>query len=138
MFKPALLAAVVALALGSVTAPSMAASGVVSIRVGPPPQREEVMPEPRRGHVWVPGYWDWSQARHRHHWVAGYWVRSRQGYVYAPPHWVDRGGRWEMRRGTWARGDLDRDGVRNGQDRDRDGDGVPNRRDQAPDNPRRN
>lgn len=33
--------------------------------------------------------------------------------------------------------DRDRDGVPNRRDRDRDGDGVPNRRDSAPNNPRR-
>jgi hypothetical protein len=34
-------------------------------------------------------------------------------------------------------GDLDRDGVMNQDDRDRDGDGVRNRRDRFPDNPYR-
>lgn len=33
--------------------------------------------------------------------------------------------------------DRDRDGVPDRRDRDRDGDGVPDRRDRAPDNPRR-
>lgn len=42
-----------------------------------------------------------------------------------------------QRREAWARGDLDRDGVRDGVDRSRDGDGVANRRDNAPDNARR-
>ena len=34
-------------------------------------------------------------------------------------------------------GDLDRDGIRNIDDRDIDGDGVRNRRDRAPQNPYR-
>jgi len=137
MLRQALLAAVVAASLGAVAAPAMAAQVGVSINVGPPALRYEAQPAPRRGYDWTPGYWNWSANRHRHNWVAGSWVRTRPGYVYAQPHWVDRGGRWEQQRGTWSRGDRDRDGVRNGMDRDRDGDGVPNNRDRAPDNPRR-
>ena len=138
MFRQALLAAAVAASLGLAVAPASAAQVGVSINVGPPAQRYEVVPEPRRGYQWAPGYWNWNGNRQRHHWVAGSWVRSRPGYYYAQPTWVDRGGRWEQRRGTWARGDRDHDGIRNGMDRDRDGDGVPNNRDRAPDNPRRN
>jgi len=137
MFKQTLLAAVVAALLGTMAAPSTAARVGVSINVAPPAQRYEAVPAPRRGYDWTPGYWNWSPHRHRHNWVAGSWVRSRPGYIYAQPTWVDRGGRWEQQRGAWARGDRDRDGMRNGVDRDRDGDGVPNRRDNAPDNPRR-
>ncbi len=137
MVRQALLAAAVAAALGTVAAPSTAAQVGVSINLGPPAERYEAMPAPRRGYDWAPGYWNWSRNHHRHNWVAGSWVRSRPGYLYAQPSWVDHGGRWELRRGAWARADLDRDGVRNGSDRDRDGDGVPNRRDNAPDNPRR-
>jgi hypothetical protein len=40
--------------------------------------------------------------------------------------------------GRQYRRDRDRDGVPDRRDGDRDGDGVPNRRDSAPDNPRRN
>lgn len=136
MFKHTLLAAVVAVTLGSAGAPASAQVGV-SINVGPPAERYEVVPAPRRGYDWRPGYWNWSPNRQRHHWVAGSWVRSRPGYVYAQPAWVENGGRWQQQRGTWNRRDRDGDGVRNRDDRDRDGDGVPNRRDSAPDNPRR-
>ena len=127
MFKHTLLAAVVAASLGSVAAPSMAADVGISINIGPPELRYEGAPEARRGYDWYPGYWNWNRRHHRHDWVAGSWVRSRPGYIYAQPTWVDRGGRWEQHRGAWMR-----------RDRDRDGDGVPNRRDNAPDNPRRN
>jgi hypothetical protein len=137
MFRQLMLAAVVATSLGTIATPSMAARVAVSINVAPPDQRYEAVPSPRRGYDWTPGYWNWSRDHRRHDWVAGSWMRSRPGYVYTQPTWVDRGGRWEQRRGAWARGDSDRDGVRNSVDRDRDGDGVPNRRDNAPDNPRR-
>ena len=107
----------------------------MSINVGPPPLRYEAVPAPRHGFIWVPGYWNWQ--RDRHVWIAGDWVAERPGYIYAQPTWVERGGRWELRHGAWARGDLDHDGIRNRCDRDRDGDGVRNRRDDRPNNPRR-
>ncbi len=135
MFKQSLLAAVVVASLGMAAGPTTAAVNV-SVDVAPPPPRHEVMPAPRRGYDWTPGYWAWDAGRHRHVWVAGTWVRSRPGYVYTQPTWVEHDGRWQHRRGAWARGD--RDGIPNSHDRDRDGDGVPNRRDSAPDNPRRN
>ena len=139
MFKHSLLAAIVAAALGSIAAQAAAAAPVgVTIRVGPPDQRYEVEPAARRGYDWAPGYWNWSRSQNRHQWVAGSWVRSRPGYIYAQPAWVERGGRWQQQRGAWSRGDRDGDGISNRNDRDRDGDGVPNRRDNAPNNPRRN
>ena len=136
MFKQVLLAAVVVASFGMAAGPSAAAVNV-SVDVGPPPLRHEVVPAPRRGYDWTPGYWAWDGGRHRHNWVAGTWVRSRPGYVYTQPTWVQHDGRWQQQRGSWARGDRDHDGLRNDRDRDRDGDGVPNRRDNAPDNPRR-
>ena len=138
MFKQVLFSALVASTLVTAVLPAVAAPANVVIRIGPPEPRVEVVPAPRRGYDWSPGYWNWSASRHRHNWVAGSWMRSRPGYYYAQPTWVDRGGRWEQQRGAWSRGDRDRDGIPNSRDRDRDGDGVPNRRDNAPDNPRRN
>ena len=134
MFKKTLLAVTVVASLGAVAVPQ--ASAEVYVRVAPPAPRVEVVPEPRRGYVWVPGYWDYRG--HRHVWVAGTWVRERPGYRYVGPRWVERHGGWAMERGRWNRGDRDHDGVPNRVDRDRDGDGVPNRYDRAPDNPRRN
>ena len=91
----------------------------VSIRVGPPPLRYEVVPLPRRGYVWVPGYWDWRG--HKHFWVGGIWVRERRGYRYQPHRWEQRGDGWYLNRGRW----------------DRDGDGIRNRDDRHPNNPYR-
>jgi WXXGXW repeat (2 copies) len=98
------------------------ARDVVDIRIGPPPPRVEVVPAARPGWVWAPGYWNWRG--NRHVWVNGNWVRARRGYAYTQPTWVHEGDRWRFRRGAWARGD-------------RDGDGIPNRNDRHPDNPRR-
>lgn len=98
----------------------------------PPPPRHEAMPHPRRGHVWQAGHWEWRGNRHR--WVPGHWVQARPGYRYRQPQWEQHNGRWEMQRGGW---DRDGDGIPNRRDRDRDGDGVPNRYDERPDNPYR-
>ena len=78
------------------------------------------------------GYWDRS-----HQWHS--WRNTREareyrthyGYNYkASKHTRERNKGW--------RNDTDHDGIPNQHDRDRDGDGVSNRRDDAPDNARRN
>lgn len=127
LIRKAILASLAAAAIGGVAAPA-AASPHIDIRftVPPPPVRYEVVPAPRYGHVWVPGYWE---ARHhhkhkhkvRHVWIDGHWLPARHGYYYAPPRWVERHGYWHHERGYW----------------DRDRDGVPNRYDRFPHNPYR-
>jgi hypothetical protein len=102
--------------------PGFAAVGVY-LNIGPPPPPVEVMPPPRFGYVWVPGYWDWRS--HRHVWMQGHWLRERPGYMYQPHRWVERDGRWYLERGRWDRpGPHDRDGV-------------PDRYDARPNNPYR-
>lgn len=135
MLKRALLTSMIAVSFAIVSLPSAASPNIV-VNIGPPPPRVEVVPAPRVGYVWAPGYWDWRGRRHV--WVAGHWVRHRPGYAYYSPQWVERDGRWYFERERWARGDRDRDGIPNRYDRDRDNDGVRNRYDRAPDNPRRN
>jgi len=135
-----------ALAAGSITCAVPAFAAVdVFVDVAPPAPRYEVVPAPRAGHVWIPGYWDWRG--NRYVWVRGHWERERHGYYWHPNRWVERDGRWMLERGRWDRerfvdnrggfGDRDRDGVPNRYDRDRDNDGVPNRVDRAPNNPHR-
>lgn len=87
------------------------------VNVAPPAPLYEVVPAPRAGYVWVPGYWDWRG--HHHHWVSGYWVRHRPGPYYEPVRRVYRDGHYHRRAG-W---------------RDYDRDGVPNRYDRAPHDP---
>lgn len=73
----------------------------VYVRVAPPPPQVEVIPEPRLGYVWTPGYWQWRGRRHV--WVDGHWVRARAGYRWAPDVWYNDGGRWIYTRGHWVR-----------------------------------
>ena len=139
--KKLILAALLA---SSVSVFSLPASAEIYVNIAPPAPRYEVVPAPRVGYVWVPGYWDWRG--HRHVWTRGHWERERHGFYYHPNRWVERDGRWALEKGRWdrerfvenrGRGDRDHDGVPNRVDRDRDGDGVPNRFDRRPDNPNR-
>ena len=136
------------LAATAVTAPALftpAAAQVefnVNIASAPPPPRYEVVPAPRSGYIWAPGYWNWDG--HRHVWAPGHWEVSRPGYVYVAPRWERyyEGGRerWRYHASRWDRGpngDRDHDGIPNKFDRrddrgaygDRDHDGIPNYRD---------
>jgi hypothetical protein len=116
---------------------STAANAEVSIyfSVPPPPVRVEVVPAPRHGYIWVPGYWDLYHDNHV--WRKAHWEQERHGYYYAPSAWVHHGDRWELHRGHWNKGDRDHDGIPNHYDHDRDGDGTPNRYDGSPDNSHR-
>jgi len=81
--------------------PAMAQQVGVNIVIGnpPPPPRYEMVPAPRRGYVWAPGYWNWNGRRHV--WVQGHWEHSRRGQVYMQPEWRhDREG-WRLNRGGW-------------------------------------
>ena len=120
MYKRLALAAMLAISLGGIATP---ASAQIYLRIGPPEPRVEMVPEPRPGYVWVAGHWEWRNQRHQ--WIKGVWLRERRGYEYYPPAWVERDdGRWNHQRGKWKRND-------------RDGDGIKNKNDRAPDNPYR-
>ncbi|TAN06329.1 MAG: hypothetical protein EPN38_08730 [Rhodanobacteraceae bacterium] len=99
------LIAALGLAAGGlgVYAPTAGAQVSIGITVGtpPPPVRYEVVPPPRPGYVWAPGYWTWSGARYV--WVGGIWHRARPGYVYYHPRWARDGNHWVMRGAYWGR-----------------------------------
>ncbi len=124
-FRKTMIATLCVAALGALPAAlpltASAATGVY-LNIGPPPNREEAVPEPRRGYVWAPGYW--NARGDRHAWQRGHWERERRGYYYAQPVWTQRDNRWQLERGRWNRGDRDRDGV-------------PNKVDRAPNDPTR-
>ena len=92
---------VAALALGAISVPVVSEARVYVVETAPPPPRVEVVPAPRHGYVWAPGYWDWRGRRHV--WVNGNWVHERRGYRWAPHGWVEREGRWHFTRGHWER-----------------------------------
>ncbi len=92
----------------------------VYLNVPPPAVRYEAVPAPRSGYVWSNGYWQYDGSQHV--WAEGNWQPARPGYTYSQPRWVENNGRWGYQASRW----------------DRDGDGVPDNRDRAPNNPRRN
>jgi YXWGXW repeat-containing protein len=88
------------LAIGATAIPVAGhAARVVEINVAPPPDVVEVVPAPRPGYVWAPGYHRWD---HGHHvWVKGHWIRERHGHEWVPHHWEQHGDRWRFEEGHW-------------------------------------
>ena len=117
-----LLAGLCGASLMGAAVPVVVNAADVYFNIAPPAPRFEAVPAQRRGYIWVPGYW--NGRGNRHVWQSGHWERSRAGYAYIQPNWIQRDNRWQLERGGWRRGD-------------RDGDGVPNRFDRAPNNPNR-
>jgi YXWGXW repeat-containing protein len=68
------------------------------VNAAPPAPLVEVVPVPRVGFVWAPGFWDWRHGRY--FWVAGRWERHRAGHVYYPVTWVRHNGHY-YRHGGW-------------------------------------
>ena len=128
-----------ALAAAAVATPALIAPGMVSpaaaqvdfnlvINSPPPPPRYEVVPAPRAGYVWAPGYWRWENQRHV--WAPGHWMAERRGYHWVPDRWAQTDRGWRHSPGYWDRQQARAMG-------DRDHDGVPNAYDRAPNNPYR-
>ena len=113
MLKRILLAAAIAASFGTISAPVLARD--IIVQVAPPAPRQETVPQARRGQVWAPGHWEWNGRRYV--WAQGHFVRERRGYAYHEPRWEERNGKWHYSAGNWRRGDRDGDGVRNGNDR---------------------
>src|SRR5258708_29078507 len=68
-------------ALCAIAVPAGAQVGIgFSIGVAPPPPRYEVVPAPREGYYWAPGYWRWGEPRRSPVWVEGSWGAARPGH----------------------------------------------------------
>lgn len=101
-----ILAACAAVGIGLGALPAQADDiavnlGRVSIdfAFGSPPQRYELVPPPRHGYVWMPGYWR-SPGRH-HEWVAGSWIRAQHDHAWNAAHRVPVGQGWHHAGGAW-------------------------------------
>jgi hypothetical protein len=92
---------VAALALGAIAVPIVSEAKTIIVEVAPPPARVEVVPGPRHGYVWAPGYWRWNGRKHV--WVSGSWARERHCYHYNPYRWEERNGKWHFEEGGWRR-----------------------------------
>ena len=71
----------------------------LDVNVAPPPPPEEVVPAPRVGYVWAPGYYDYDG--HRHHWRHGHWIHEHHGHHWVADRWDEHEGRWHHERGHW-------------------------------------
>jgi hypothetical protein len=67
----------------------------------PAPLVESRPPPPARSHVWVSGYWWWTDSRWL--WAPGYWCPPRYGYHYVPGSWYWSSNYWWYGPGGWAR-----------------------------------
>ena len=89
------------LGLAATPLPSLAEVDI-QLNFGPPPPRYEVVPPPRAGYVWAPGYWAWNG--YQHVWVRGHWIAARPGYVWVADRWERRGPHWHHVHGHWRPG----------------------------------
>jgi hypothetical protein len=118
--RKVLVSALFAAGTIAAVATPLSSSAQIYLQIAPPAPRYEAAPTPRDGYVWSNGHWQYDGSRHV--WAEGEWQSARPGYVYSQPRWVENNGRWGYQSSRW----------------DRDGDGVSNRNDSAPNNPRRN
>lgn len=100
MSKLKLMVAALGVCAASAITPALSAVSLY-VDIAPPAPRYEVVPEPRVGFVWAPGYWEWRNERHA--WVRGHWVREERGMHWHPHHWVEHEGRWTLEGGRWDR-----------------------------------
>ena len=90
------------LAASTAVASHVAAARVdVDVLIAPPAPRYEVVPAPRHGYVWAPGYWAWDGRRHV--WRSGSWMKERHGEHWVAHNWEQRGDRWYFHGGHWDR-----------------------------------
>jgi hypothetical protein len=71
----------------------------VDIAVAPPPPPEVMVPPPRVGFVWAPGFWGWNGQQHV--WHEGRWMHERPGHHWQADHWEQHGNRWHYAQGHW-------------------------------------
>jgi hypothetical protein len=116
-----------------------AAAQSLNIMIGTPPPAPvyEVVPAPRPGYIWAPGYYRYDAGRYA--WTTGRWMPVRPGYRWVNDRWDHGPQGWYHVAGRW---DRDRDGIPDRYERrtawgDRDHDGVPNVYDNHPYNPYR-
>lgn len=87
--------------VASVYAAGALAAPLLEIEVAPPAPRVEVVPKPRAGFEWAPGFWRWDAGGHRHVWEAGHWERARPGHHWVAARWEEHGGHHRFVEGHW-------------------------------------
>ena len=91
------------LALGPVAMPAVAQINInIDLGVAPPAPRFEMVPAPRYGYAWAPGFWRWEGRRHV--WEQGRWIETRPGSFWVADRWDARDGRHHFEPGHWKQG----------------------------------
>lgn len=100
---PVLTALLCSLAIFAALPESAMARVDVDINIGlaPPMPRMEVVPPPRMGYVWAPGYWSWDGGTYI--WIGGRWIPERPGYYWRPERWEPRERHYHFAPGGWER-----------------------------------
>ncbi|MBN9086146.1 MAG: YXWGXW repeat-containing protein [Reyranella sp.] len=124
-----------ALIAPAIMAPAAAQSLTIQIGTPPPAPIYEVIPAPRAGYVWAPGYYRYDGGRYA--WTSGRWMAERPGYRWTNDRWEHGPNGWHHVAGRWDRNGIPDCAERNQAWGDRDHDGVPNTYDRRPDNPYR-
>jgi hypothetical protein len=66
------------------------------------PIEDERPEQPSPNHVWVTGYWWWTNRTYM--WVPGHWaIPPHANYVYVSGYWTYKDNRWIYVRGGWAK-----------------------------------
>jgi hypothetical protein len=89
------------LAAGLCALPPLAQAARVDfdVQVAPPPDRVEVVPAPRAGYRWEPGYWRWDNDRYN--WNEGRFIENREGHRYIEHRWEHDGDHYRFHGGHW-------------------------------------
>jgi len=103
MRKVSIHAALFALVLLMMAAPSFGQVNI-SVRIGPPPLPVYEQPVcPGDGYIWTPGYWAWSEDDADYYWVPGTWVEAPEvGFLWTPPYWGWADGVYVFHAGYWG------------------------------------
>jgi hypothetical protein len=110
MLQKKLFAAAIA-AIGFAAFPAASQEVLFTTIDSPPPaMKVEVVPAPRVGYVYTPGYWDYKDRTYV--WVEGTFVPERKGYVYVAPRYEQKEGKWRMYSSRWVT-EEEHGGLRN-------------------------
>jgi hypothetical protein len=76
----------------------------VIVQSAPPAPIHESVPGTREGYIWAPGHYVWDNGRYA--WRGGEWMPARSGYAWQAAHWEQRNdGSWYLVGGNWVQTD---------------------------------
>jgi len=97
--RNAVVSLTLAAGLCALSSLAQAARVEFDVQVAPPPDRVEVVPAPRAGYRWEPGYWRWDNDRYT--WNDGRYIEDREGHRYIEHQWEHDGDHYRFHGGHW-------------------------------------